>query len=346
MLTSIRIRNLKQLEDVELELGNNVVLIGPNNSGKTTALQALSLWHTGLKEWLAKREGRSPQKRAGVAVNRKDLLAMPVPSSDLLWRNLKVRHTSSGRGPHTRQRRFVRIEILVRGISNDSQWECGLEFEYANPESLYCRPLRSADGQEAVMGVPPQASEVKIAFLPPMSGLTLSEDRLGRGSVNRLIGEGRTAEVLRNLCYVISSDPEKQVEWEKIREYINRMFYVKLNDPQHDTATGIIDMTYIDHSSTTLDLSASGRGMLQVLLLLTYLYVNPGSVLLLDEPFSALDDETRSTVRDLVGALTARHAWHTILVSHHIEDVAALASRRYGLRGGQLAAIHARCSGQ
>ena len=54
-------------------------------------------------------------------------------------------------------------------------------------------------------------------------------------------------------------------------------------------------------------------------------------VLLLDEPFSALDDETRGTIRTLVAELTARHGWHTILVSHHVDDVDTLASRRYRL---------------
>jgi thiamine transport system ATP-binding protein len=59
-------------------------------------------------------------------------------------------------------------------------------------------------------------------------------------------------------------------------------------------------------------------------------------VLLLDEPFSALDDETRRTTRELVLTLTKRHGWHTILVSHHADDVAALASRRYRLVDGRL----------
>lgn len=59
-------------------------------------------------------------------------------------------------------------------------------------------------------------------------------------------------------------------------------------------------------------------------------------VLLLDEPFSALDDDTRQTTRALVLALTRQHAWHTILVSHHADDVAALATRRYQLDHGVL----------
>lgn len=62
------------------------------------------------------------------------------------------------------------------------------------------------------------------------------------------------------------------------------------------------------------------------------------AILLLDEPFSALDDETRVTTRDLVRTLTTRHNWHTLLVSHHADDVEALASRRYRLEQGRLQA--------
>ena len=80
----------------------------------------------------------------------------------------------------------------------------------------------------------------------------------------------------------------------------------------------------------------SGGQKQRVALARTLLRARP--VLLLDEPFSALDDDTRIAVRDLVGTLTARHAWHTILVSHHLDDVAALASRHYALSAGRLVA--------
>ena len=59
-------------------------------------------------------------------------------------------------------------------------------------------------------------------------------------------------------------------------------------------------------------------------------------ILLLDEPFSALDDETRATTRTLVKTLTVRQRWITILVSHHLDDVAALATRSYRIEAGKL----------
>ena len=86
-------------------------------------------------------------------------------------------------------------------MSNDRRWTCGLEFDYANEESFYCRPLRVSDGKAPDrMPIPEQAGDARIAFLPPMSGLAATETRLDGGAVNVRIGEGRTAEVLRNLC--------------------------------------------------------------------------------------------------------------------------------------------------
>jgi thiamine transport system ATP-binding protein len=59
-------------------------------------------------------------------------------------------------------------------------------------------------------------------------------------------------------------------------------------------------------------------------------------ILLLDEPFSALDDETRKAIRALVRELTRREGWITLLVSHYADDVEALANRRYVIAGRAL----------
>ncbi|WIJ26079.1 ATP-binding cassette domain-containing protein [Devosia sp. RR2S18] len=78
----------------------------------------------------------------------------------------------------------------------------------------------------------------------------------------------------------------------------------------------------------------SGGQKQRVALARTLLRERP--VLLLDEPFSALDDDTRGVIRELVRDLTVRHGWHTILVSHHSDDIAAIANRQYHLNGGRL----------
>lgn len=60
MLTKLTIKNFKCFEHAEIDLGKSVVLIGPNNSGKTTALQALALWELGLHRWAEKKQENQP----------------------------------------------------------------------------------------------------------------------------------------------------------------------------------------------------------------------------------------------------------------------------------------------
>ena len=229
MLTKLTIRNFKRFGEVEVELGNPVVFIGPNNSGKTSAMQALALWDIGLKRWNEKRAGKSaPEKRPGVTVNRRDLLAIPHPGAALLWRNLHVRDVRKIDG--RQQTDNVRIDLIVKGVDEDKAWTCGLEFDYANEESFYCRPLRLDDGRPPKrMQVPEQARSTHIAFLPPMSGLAATETRLDQGAVNVRVGEGRTAEVLRNLCFrILSESPD---EWDSLVERIESLFGADSTSP-------------------------------------------------------------------------------------------------------------------
>lgn len=283
------IRNFKRFEEVEIPLGTSVVFIGPNNSGKTAALQALALWNRGLRNWQEKYRGRqAPRRRPVVTINRHDLIAIPVPRADLLWRNLRTRFGTKINGKQGTQN--IRIEIVVDGISDDGKnWSCGLEFDYANPEAFYCRPLRIGGSANNVdrMEIPIQALQTKVAYLPPMSGLAADEPRLELGRINVLIGEGQTAQVLRNLCHNLAENCPQ--EWLKVQEHIRQLFRVDLDRPNYIAERGEITMSYSESSGVSLALSSSGRGLQQTLLLLAFLYANPHSVLLLDEPDAHLE---------------------------------------------------------
>jgi len=60
-------------------------------------------------------------------------------------------------------------------------------------------------------------------------------------------------------------------------------------------------------------------------------------VLLLDEPFSALDAGTADAMRELVRKLVSTRNWHTLLVSHQEDDL-AIADRRLHLEAERLQA--------
>ena len=315
MLTKLICRNFKNFGEVEIELGNPVVFIGPNNSGKTTALQALALWEIGLKRWNEKRKGSAnPEKRPGVAINRRDLISIPVPNARLLWRNLQVRDTERVDGKQHTQN--IRIDIIVEGITDSRAWQCGLEFDYANEESFYCRPLRISEKNGKVakqMPIPEEASSLSIAFLPPMSGLASNETRLDEGAVNVRIGEGRTAEVLRNLCYQVSQNTQK---WETLSKKIHSLFGVDLDKPEYIPERGEVSMNYRDEFGASLDLSSSGRGLQQTLLLFAYIAAHPGAVLLLDEPDAHLEILRQRQIYQVLTELAKEHDSQIVAASH------------------------------
>jgi ABC-type lipoprotein export system ATPase subunit len=320
VLTHIHVRNFKKFEDVSIELGKAVVLIGPNNSGKSTALQALALWELGLRRWQEKRTGQSsPEKRPGVAINRKDLISVPVPDANLLWRDLHVRNvqqTPNGNGKSKPKTQNIRIDIQVDGVSEGKEWRCGLEFDYANEESFYCRALRLTDEKDAQrMPVPPEASKIRVAFLPPMSGLAAVEPKWEPGRINVLIGEGQTAQVLRNLCYQIHTQEERN-SWDALCDNIKALFGVTLLPPAHLTERGEISLAYKEPNNTRLDLSSSGRGMQQTLLLLTHLYAHPGTVLLLDEPDAHLEVLRQRQIYELLTRVADERGSQVIIASH------------------------------
>ena len=306
MLTKLICRNFKNFDDVEVELGNPVVFIGPNNSGKTTALQALALWEIGLKRWNENRKGKTnAERRLGVVINRRDLISVPLPNARLLWRNLQVRDPKN-----------VRIDITVEGVTDDKAWQCGLEFDYANQESIYCRPLRTSEDNGKVtsrMAIPDEIENLSVAFLPPMSGLASNETRLDPGAINVRIGEGRTAEVLRNLCYQVAENSET---WERLCEQIHVLFGVYLDKPNYVQERGEVAMDYRDKSGISLDLSSSGRGLQQTLLLLAYIAVHPGAVLLLDEPDAHLEILRQRQIYQVLTELAREHGSQIVAASH------------------------------
>ena len=320
MLTKITIRNFKVFGDeVEIPLDNGVVFIGPNNAGKTSALQALALWHAGLQKWTDKYSAAEvPAKRPGVTVNRLELIPLPVSEMNLIWHRRKVRS-----GPSEN----IRIELIVEGYSEGQPWKCGLEFDYDNVDALFCRPLRMDGKAEKRMSVPAEAKMINLAFLPSMSGLASEEDLLKEGSVNVKIGQGRTAEVLRNLCYRVYE--EERDNWKIILEHIEKLFGVQLEPPEFRHNRGDIVMEYTEQGSKVkFDLPSSGRGMQQTLLLLAYLYANrSGTTLLLDEPDAHLEILRQKQIyQRIVEAADSRQS--QIIAASHSEVLLNEAAQR------------------
>ncbi len=151
--------------------------------------------------------------------------------------------------------------------------------------SIYCRPLRVDIKATERMSVPELAGSVPIAILPPLSGLRTHEVLLGDGALNGLIGQGRTAEVVRNLCLrVHRSWPD---DWDSLVGHISDLFGVQLDEPHHSPGSDEIMMTYRERG-IPLDFPRVDAVFNRPIDSLVHI-CQPGATLLIDEPDAHLE---------------------------------------------------------
>ncbi|MDR0995637.1 MAG: AAA family ATPase [Tannerella sp.] len=286
MLTRLEIRNFKKLEDIAFSLSSSVAIIGPNNSGKSTIFQALCLWEIGLRNYLAAK-AKDDLKGDYVTINRKDLLNSPISDARFLWKKRKVTQYNKGKGT-----RHIPISIRLQGEQEGITWECQVEFIFSNAESFSCKVI---SGAEQMAKLYEQGTGIHFGFLQAMSGISTSEDKLTQGSIDRKLGEGKTAEVLRNICFEIlypeiesKADGQGEKNWNRLCEIIKRMFGAQLEQPEYNKTTGLVSLEYTE-DGIKYDISSAGRGFQQTLLLFAYMYAHQGTVFLLDEPDAHLE---------------------------------------------------------
>jgi thiamine transport system ATP-binding protein len=161
--------------------------------------------------------------------------------------------------------------------------------------------------------------DLTAGFLKPSSG-TISIDGT---TVNAMPPEQRPVSIL--------------FQSETLFEHLTATRNVALGLPRADPARVAAALAELNLSdlATQRASTLSGGQKQRVALARTLLRNKP--VLLLDEPFSALDDETRATTRSLVQSLTRKQKWATVLVTHHADDISAIADRIYRLDAGRLA---------
>lgn len=327
MITAIKIKNFKILEETDwIPIEGNVVFVGPNNSGKTTALQAMSLWNYGIQRWIEKKRNSKAEVRTGAVINKKDLFTIPVTNSKHIWTNFFTHSSERNEAGKISKTRYNNIEITTKGINDNKEWICGFEFRFDSEETIYVKPLHGLTDNLANENVE-FLKNINVSFLPPMSGLKLEEEKLLFSTVEYRMGEGRTAEVLGNLCYqvlhpetdLLKNKRDTDKDWDLMKSKLKKLFMIELLEPVIDNK-GIIRLKYIDNKNNELDISSSGRGMQQVILLLAYLLIKPNCIMLLDEPDAHLEFLKQEQIYDLLTEI-AKSKDSQLLIASHSEVV-------------------------
>lgn len=268
MIRLVTLKGFKRFADTRFDIPGHVVLAGPNNTGKTTLLQAVAAWELGFRKW---RELNDFTRRNGYQwqnLERLAFSAVAVRSFEMLWRN---------------RQRSAPFEV---GVQVDGLPLVTLEFRFQADGLMQVRPRNDAALNALVLQDP--KLRFHTTFIPAMSGLSRDERRLAdTEAIDDLLAQGRPGEVLRNLLVIAHRDDQA---WRALNDTIGRLFEYELLPPQ----SGAVLVCEYRHrgggDQPRFDLASAGSGFLQVLLLLTLLLTqhrdaDEGSIaLLIDEP--------------------------------------------------------------
>jgi AAA domain, putative AbiEii toxin, Type IV TA system/AAA domain len=296
MIQRLIIRRFKRFEEVSFDLPGHVVLAGPNNTGKTTLLQALAAWDFALARWRELNDfGKHGRVYARKALSRPSFAPVSVRAFDLLWRE-------------RRYKKDLPIEIEVR---SGEGWTVAMEFIPDSPEQIYVRPTPETDATIL------REKRLPTVFVPAMSGLQPDEPLYARREkLDALLGQARPGEVLRNLLVQTS---ESEAAWGALQGSIRRLFGYELLPPDATGAHIIAEYRPRD-GGPSFDIASAGSGFQQVLMLLTFLHTRPGTVLLLDEPDAhlhiILQDAIYAELRSVASAEGSQ-----LLVATHSEVI-------------------------
>ncbi len=320
MITRLTIRNFKSVGEQVYDFTQFDLLVGRNNSGKSTVLQALAIWQFCVDEF--HRSKRSGSK--GIQVVLPNFTALPLPEFNLLWKDRTERHWPQVNG--SKKQEYILIEINVEWQRRSGETNSfGVELRYHSPQTIYAIP---ADGWAKFRTCEQNGDLPKIAYVPPFSGLEPTEKWLDVAPIRQQVGKGQPGGVLRNLLLQVCPPPKRgddgripkgfkaPADWQELAGIVERWFSVKIHEPKYDSAKDVYITVEYREKAKDYDIIAGGSGFHQTLTLLAFLYGYKPTTILLDEPDAHLHVNLQREILDYFKRKSAERNIQFLIATH------------------------------
>lgn len=325
MITQLTLRNFKSVSDQIYKFTSFDLLVGRNNSGKSTVLQSLAIWQFCMDEFhRTKRSGNT-----GIQIVLPNFTALPVPEFNLLWKDRTDRRYPTDENGEKKQK-FILIEILLEWTAPGGITQSfGVELRYHSPQTMYAIP---AGGWKAFRACEEKGDLPRIAYVPPFSGLEPAEKWLDKAPIRQQVGKGQPGSVLRNLLLQVWRPPTEDglaleqtktakraliaADWAELASVVKRWFSVDLVAPQYDSAKDVYIGVEYKQNGKTYDLISGGSGFHQTMTLLAFLYGYQPTTILLDEPDAHLHVNLQREILDYFKKKSAEKGVQFLIATH------------------------------
>ena len=264
-ITKVTIENFKRFEKIELNLKSFDCLVGGNNSGKSTLLQALALFDFVVHNCLSRKNGAdSPLEVKSRSIAPEEFVVLPIANAIDLWTDKK----SQRRGKH------VLIRITVE-FENAPSAAAIVDLSY-NRFSINLETEKDSTWLNELL-------RYKISYIPVFSTFLTQEERKTPAVIEDALARGRVNSVVRNLLFDLSTQGKIKV----LEEILSRAFsdFKKLQVQFNSDSDRYIDVSYSEQGrSKRFDLFMSGSGFQQFVYLFGFILLRNPNMILLDEP--------------------------------------------------------------
>ena len=295
MIRKISICGFKKFAKQEFEIPGHLIVAGPNNSGKTSLLQAVAAWTEIALRWSQRNPDlvrESDGNYAATNITVDSFASVPLADFDHLWADQKTGTPLA-----------VRLE--------SDRWNIGFEALRRERELIAVRPTR--DVQESDLDVlkddlddshEQSGRSWRPVYIPPVSGVQVQERQFAREeAIFGHLARGEAGRVLRNLLW----RARQNGHWDDLNNVIKSFFGYELMTFKPD---GEYLVAPFRHSSkeaasceemASYDLSCAASGFLQVFLIYVAIFGRPSAVYLIDEPDAHLHISLQNMLfRDLL----------------------------------------------
>lgn len=323
MIRHVVVRSLKRFPEAGQtfdNLGRFQLIVGQNNSGKSTLLHALAIWQYCIDECRA----ASRKGDAGIQVSLSNFTPLPLPDFKLLWHDkTERRYPKDEQGK--KQQEYILIEIAVTWTTRLDQDETfTIELGYRGKETVSVIPgggwsrFYELDGGRGKDRDVSKSLFPVVVYVPPTSNIDDHELYLQDGRIRALVGKGQPGSVVRNLILrAARRDSQSGNSFQKLAQHIRDWFHVEVLLPEDRREIDqYIEANYRTGSGTELDWVNAGSGLLQTLIVLSFLYGYAPDVLLLDEPDAHLHVNLQRTLLDFL----KRQTHVQMLIATHAEE--------------------------
>ncbi len=310
LIRKVKVEYFKRFESLEIELRPFDCLVGANNSGKTTLLQAMALFDFCIHQCLSSRNGTLELKSR--SISPEEFYVLPVSSAVDLWTDRKTQAS----GKH----RKIKIALVfasgqeVAAVVDLSYNRFSISIECGDETQDWLSYLR----------------QFRISYLPVFSTFLPQEERRTPVVIEDALARGRVNSVIRNLLLNLKQE-DRHTE---LVDILRRVFpaLTSLNIEFDEANDRYIAVTYKEHHRPReFDVFSAGSGFQQFMYLFGFIVLRRPSVILLDEPDVHLHgslqrvllDELRRLVQSQKQVLFATHS-RDLIARMSPEDILAL----------------------